>query len=89
MENIQLIDRDNSDNVIVQKNFDIAVGEQQTQKPTTTPEKPVDTEKPTTNEKLPTTYPKTGMTQYIFIVAAILSLVAVYILLTNHKKSKH
>ena len=87
--NIKLIDRDNSDNVIVQKNFDIAVGEQQTQKPTTTPEKPVDTEKPTTNEKLPTTYPKTGMTQYIFIVAAILSLVAVYILLTNHKKSKH
>ena len=78
---IKLIDRDNSDAVIADKSFDITVGEKVEQKPTT------DT-KPSTNEKLPTTYPQTGMTQYVYILLAVLALLVLYFVLRNHKSAK-
>ena len=78
---IKLIDRDNSDSVIADKSFDITVGEKEVEKPTT------DT-KPSTDEKLPTTYPKTGMTQYVYILLAVLALLVVYFVLRNHRPAK-
>lgn len=78
---IKLINREDSDAVIVEKSFDITVGEKVVDKPTTNT-------KPTTDEKLPTTYPQTGMTQYIYILLAVLALVVAYFVLTNHKAAK-
>ena len=78
---IKLIDRDNSDAVIADKSFDITVGEKVVEKPTTNT-------KPTTEEKLPTTYPKTGMTQYVYILLAVLALLVIYFVLRNHKSAK-
>lgn len=67
---IKLIDRDDSDAVIVEKSFDIEVGE-----------KTVET--PTTEEKLPETYPQTGMMQYAIIVITIVVLAAIYTVLSK------
>ena len=78
---IKLINRENSDSVIAEKSFDITVGEKVAEKPTTPT-------KPSTEEKLPTTYPQTGMTQYIYILLAVLALVVAYFVLTNHKAAK-
>lgn len=78
---IKLINRENSDSVIAEKSFDITVGEKVAEKPTTNT-------KPSTDEKLPTTYPQTGMTQYIYILLAVLALVVAYFVLTNHKSAK-
>lgn len=75
---IKLIDRDNSDSVIADKNFDITVGEQN----------PATDTKPNTDEKLPTTYPQTGMTQYVYILLAVLALLVLYFVLRNHKPAK-
>jgi len=83
---IKLIDRDDSDKVIAEKNFDIPVGKTTTQTPTT-PEKPSTEEKPTTTEKLPETYPQTGIMQYTLVAIAIVTLVISYVIL--NKKSKH
>lgn len=76
--NIKLIDRDDSDKVIAQKSFDITVGETKT--PSNT--------KPSTEEKLPTTYPATGITKYAFIFIAIISLMAIYFVVSK-KSGKH
>ena len=73
---IKLIDRDDSDKVIVEKSFDITVGKQTAQKPTTT-------------EKLPAQYPTTGVTQYVFVILAVVALAIVYIALRNNKIAKH
>lgn len=78
---IKLIDRDNSDSVIADKSFDITVGEKKVEKPTTET-------KPSTDEKLPTTYPQTGMTQYVYILLAVLALLVLYFVLKNHKPAK-
>ena len=79
--NIKLIDRDNSDAVIADKSFDITVGEKVAEKPTTNT-------KPSTDEKLPTTYPQTGMTQYVYILLAVLALLVLYFVLRNHRPAK-
>lgn len=78
---IKLINREDSDAVIAEKSFDITVGEKVVEKPTTNT-------KPSTDEKLPTTYPQTGMTQYIYILLAVLALVVAYFVLRNYKPAK-
>lgn len=77
---IKLIDRDDSDKVIVEKSFELIVGETKAETPTTPG-------KPATTEKLPETYPQTGIMQYALIAIAIISLVISYVIL--NKKSKH
>lgn len=78
---IKLIDRENSDAVIADKSFDITVGEKTAEKPTTTT-------KPSTDEKLPTTYPQTGTTQYVYILLAVLALLVLYFVLRSQKEAK-
>ncbi len=75
---VKLIDRDDSDKVIVEKSFDVSVGETKVEQPTN--------QKPSTSEKLPEKYPTTGMTKYVFIVATIVVLVVVYVVI-NKKRS--
>ena len=78
---IKLIDRDDSDAVIVEKSFNVEVGEKVVETPIT--------ETPVTEEKLPETYPQTGVMQYAIIAVAIVALVAVYVVLTKSKQAKH
>lgn len=95
---IKLIDRDDSDNVIVEKTFNLEAKEKQeiddgTNTPgtdeegkgeeTTTPD---NTQKPEEKEELPSTLPKTGNTQYAFIIIAITILATTYYFLVNKEK---
>ena len=82
--NIKLIDRDNSDSVIAEKNFDITVGEIVEETPST--EKPID-EETTKEENLPEAYPQTGIMQYIIVAIAILGLISIYTVLIKSKKN--
>lgn len=75
---IKLVDRDDSDKVITEKSFDIKVGEET--KPTT--------QKPNTTEKLPSNYPQTGTTQYIFIATILVALITMYVVISKIKKNK-
>lgn len=67
---IKLIDRDDSDATIAEKNFDITVGE---------------TKVAETEEKLPETYPSTGITEYIFVIFAIIILTVMYFIFSKHE----
>lgn len=80
---VKLIDRDNSDTVIVEKTFNITVGEKKTENGDNT-NKPDNKEE----EKLPETLPKTGNTQYAFIAIAIITLAAGYYMITKENKKR-
>ena len=90
---IRLIDRDDSDTVIVEKSFDITVGEETTQTPS---EEETGTEKPNTQnpstegsepqENLPEAYPQTGIMQYAIVAIAIIGLISIYVALIKSKK---
>ncbi len=86
---IKLIDRDNSDSVIVEKTFNLNVVEEKTvQKPdeTQTPSKPTQTQKPSQDtEKLPEQLPTTGTTQYALAIFAIFTLLVGYFLIKQNK----
>lgn len=81
---LKLIDRDNSDNVIASKIFDITVKDEAgtTPPPENTTETPENTtpNAPTNNQK-PSTLPKTGSTIYLAILPIIAILSIVYIVL--------
>lgn len=85
---IKLIDRDDSDKVIVEKSFDITVGETKVEETKPEEQKPSQ-EKPNEEEKLPSKYPATGMPQYLFIIIAIIGVAIIYFALTNKKTAKH
>ncbi|MCI9177953.1 MAG: LPXTG cell wall anchor domain-containing protein [Clostridia bacterium] len=79
---IKLIDRDNSDSVIVEKSFNLKVAEKQQAKPDTgTTNKPNNTQ-----EKLPESLPKTGNTQYVVIFAIIAVLAISYYFLSKRNQ---
>ncbi len=91
---IKLIDRDDSDKVIVEKSFDIAVGETKSEGAKPEQQKPPQEEngaqgKPNEEEKLPPQYPPTGMPQYLFIIIAVISLAIIYFAFANKKRAKH
>ncbi len=93
--NIKLVDRDNSDTVIAEKNFDLAVGEKK--ESDTTKQETGKTDSNKTKDKeivkdeddnLPETLPKTGTVKYIAIVAIIGMLIAIYIFITKKDEKK-
>ncbi len=85
--NVKLIDRGNSDTVIAQKTFEIKVGEQPT--PTKAPTQATPT-KAQNNTNVPSTLPKTGNMQYVYVFFAITALIVSYFILTrkNNKNNK-
>lgn len=90
---LKLIDRDNSDAIIAEKTFQIAVAETATpvEPPVTEPEKPEEskpeqtTPETTKPEQKPTTLPKTGVNIYVPIVLVIVSLLSCYIYYNKKK----
>ncbi len=68
--NVKLIDRDDEDKVIAQKDFNIAVGEQKKEE----------------DEKLPATLPKTGGMQYVYIILAVSVLTIAYLYITKKNR---
>ena len=95
--NIKIIDRDDSDVVVAQKDFNFTVSERPVnngEEPTVPPTEETPSEGETTvpeenknNEEMPETLPKTGNTQYGIIIGFIAILVVAYIVI-NHKNSK-
>ncbi len=81
---VKLIDRDNSDAIIVEKTFNITVGEKKIENEETIT-KPENKDE---EEKLPETLPKTGNTQYAFIAIAVIGLTAGYYMITKKDKKK-
>lgn len=96
---LKLIDRENSDSIITEKAFTIAVAEKanevaptEDEKTPTEPEKPVIPSTPTTTENkventaTPTKLPKTGMNIYAPIMVLMVILLGVFIF--NSRKNK-
>lgn len=82
---LKLIDRDNSDNVIAQKEFNFTAVEKQT---ATTPSEPSGTVTPSvenTTPVTPTELPKTGINLYIPIIFVLVVLLSSYVYF-NRKK---
>lgn len=82
---LKLINRDNSDNVIAQKEFNFTAVEKQT---TTTPSEPSGTVTPSvenTTPVTPTELPKTGINLYIPIIFVLVVLLSSYVYF-NRKK---
>lgn len=77
---LKLIDRDNSDQVIAQKDFSFTVGT--TQEPTTPEPTPENT---VTSEEMPTQLPKTGINFYVPISILLIILIS-YCIYYNKKK---
>lgn len=76
----KLIDKDNSDSVIVEKSFDLVVGTQDI----TPDDKNENTTIPGNQEEnLPESLPKTGGMQYFFIILSVIILVISYYIITK------
>lgn len=76
----KLIDKDNSDSVIVEKSFDLVVGTQDI----TPDDKNENTTIPGNQEEnLPESLPKTGGMQYFFIILSVITLVISYYIITK------
>ena len=80
---VKLIDRDDSDKVIVEKTFNLSVEEKKVENTEITT--PSDTNKP---EELPDTLPKTGGTKYAIILLTIAILTIVYYFIMKKKDTK-
>jgi len=88
---LKLIDRDNSDQVIAQQNFQITVVEAKAPAPTT-PSEPEQTQKPVDEDieeikpnETPSKLPKTGKNIYIPIIIILIALISSYIYYNKKK----
>lgn len=73
--NVKLIDRDNEDKTIVEKNFNVKVGQEEAEKE--------DSATGTNKEKQPTTLPKTGGTYYTAITIIFITLAGAYLYISK------
>ena len=80
---LKLIDRDNSDQVIAQKEFLFTIGE--TIKEPTTPEQAPEDTTQDEIEQMPTELPKTGQNIYIPVGGLLIALVSCYIYYNKKK----
>ena len=88
--NIKIIDRDNSDAVVAQKDFNFTVSKTAVtdkEEPTTPPKEETPSKEENTKNEMPETLPKTGNTQYGIIIGFIAILTVAYISV-NNKNSK-
>lgn len=85
---LKLIDRDNSDKAIAQKDFKLTVvSEETTEPPTNTDKETPTTPEVTDKENVPSRLPKTGLNIYIQI-ATILSFALMVVLVIKNRKNK-
>ncbi len=83
---VKLIDRDNSDSIIAQKEFAFKVAEEHVVTPPATEEPPTEIETPEVKEEKPAQLPKTGNNEYIPIAIILTALVS-YTVYYNKKNN--